>query len=579
MKPVLLRLIKEARPYWKWMALAILLSFLIIGSGVGLLMTAAYLIARAALHPSIADLQIAVVGVRFFGLARGIFRYLERYVSHEVTFRLLAGFRVWFYRAIEPLAPARLAAYHSGDLLSRVVADVEQLEHLYVRMIGPPIVAMAMTGTLWLLFGVINVSAAIILVAGLAAAGWGIPLLTQWLSHRTGQRLVTVQAELQVQLLDGLQGMAELTALGQLAPHTEGLHKLSREVLILQRRMSNIVGLHDSLMGLFMNLTVLAVLIAIIPDVTEDRMNGVFLSVLTLGIMAAFEAVWPLPAAFHQYSQTAAAGKRLMELIDAEPSLTPTAAPSPVIQHHAIQFSNIEFQYDQASVLKNFHLEISDGARIAIVGPSGAGKSTLAKLLFRWYEPQAGQILFGGQPLDAFAPEDLPQLITYLPQHPHLFNGTIEENLRMGNPNATAEEIDQCTQWALIDDFIRRLPQQRQTRIGEQGLQLSGGERRRLALARGLLRKTPILILDEPSADLDLGTEQQLFQNLWTQPVAQTIILITHRLVQMEKADCIFCLHDGKIQESGRHEKLLRHNGSYARMWSTQQQDTAVEKL
>ncbi|HBA85315.1 MAG TPA: thiol reductant ABC exporter subunit CydC [Verrucomicrobia bacterium] len=579
MKPVLFRLVKEARPYWKWMTLAALLSFFTIGSGVGLLMTAAYLIARAALQPSIADLQVAVVGVRFFGLARGIFRYLERCVSHEVTFRLLAGFRTWFYRAIEPLAPGRLGAYHSGDLLARAVTDVEQLEHLYVRMIGPPIVALIVTAALWSIFGAIDLTAAAILVMGLAAAGLGVPLWTQHLARKTGERLASSQSELQTRLLDGIQGLAELTAFNRVAAHTENILGLNDEALSLQRRLTLLNGLHESLLGLIMNLTVLGVLLAVVPSVAREGLNGIWLSVLTLGVMAAFEAVAPLPAAFQQHAQTATAGQRLLELIDAPPVVQPSTQPAPALERFDIQFQNVFFRYESLPILKDLNLSIPDGARVALVGPSGAGKSTMAHLLLRWYIAQHGEIQMGGQSLEAFRPSELTDWISYLPQHPHLFNGTIEDNLRRGNPAASDNELEDCIRFAMLDDLIRRLPHQRQTHIGEQGLQLSGGERRRLALARGLLRKSPILILDEPSADLDPDTERLLFQRLWTQPPARTLIVITHRLIGMENADRIFYLQDGTVRESGRHDELLQKNGAYRRMWTAQQQDAAVESL
>jgi ATP-binding cassette subfamily C protein CydC len=216
-----LRLSKIALSYKGWMMLAALLGFLTVGSSIGLMMTSAYIIAKAALHPSIAELQVAIVGVRFFGISRGIFRYLERYVSHEVTFKLLAKFRVWFYRAVEPLAPARLMRYKSGDLLTRLVADVESLEHIYIRVFAPPLIALLISLLMWILFGLISVVFSLLLMLFFFAAAVGVPILIRRLSKETGEKLIELRSELNAMALDGVQGMAELLVFGQAQRHLE----------------------------------------------------------------------------------------------------------------------------------------------------------------------------------------------------------------------------------------------------------------------------------------------------------------------------------------------------------------------
>src|SRR5512136_296271 len=247
------RLLRLAAPFAGWMALSALLGLATIASGIGLMATSAFIIAKAALHPSIADLQVAIVGVRFFGIARGVFRYLERYVSHHVTFRLLAHLRVWFYRSLEPLAPARLMDYKSGDLLSRSVADIETLEHFYVRVIAPPLVAVLVGVLMAAWLASYSSWLAVTLLACLAAAGLGVPLLTHKLSRGLGRRMVAVRAELHAALVDGVQGAADLLAFGQEEHYQAHVRELSREMAGLQGRGARIGGLHAALAGLALN--------------------------------------------------------------------------------------------------------------------------------------------------------------------------------------------------------------------------------------------------------------------------------------------------------------------------------------
>jgi ATP-binding cassette subfamily C protein CydC len=326
------RLLKLAAPFKGWMSLAALLGFATIGSGVGLMTTSAYIIAKAALRPSIADLQVAIVGVRFFGIARGVFRYLERYVSHQVNFRLLARLRVWFYQSLEPLAPARLMAYRSGDILSRVVADIETLEHFYVRVLAPPAVAALVTLLMWFFMRGYDSWLAITLLAFLAVAGIGVPLFTQRLSRGLGRRMVAVRSELNVALVDGVQGVAELLAFGYEERHQERVASLDRDLTALQGRTAWIRGLHGSLTGLLTSLATLAALVVAIPLVTTGELDGVSLAVLALAVIASFEAVAPLPLAAQYLENSLEAGRRLFEIVDAEPAVHDPPSPPPTPQ-------------------------------------------------------------------------------------------------------------------------------------------------------------------------------------------------------------------------------------------------------
>jgi ATP-binding cassette subfamily C protein CydC len=574
-----LRLSKIALSYKGWMMLAALLGFLTVGSSIGLMMTSAYIIAKAALHPSIVELQVAIVGVRFFGISRGIFRYLERYVSHEVTFKLLAKFRVWFYRAVEPLAPARLMRYKSGDLLTRLVADVESLEHIYIRVFAPPLIALLISLLMWILFGLISVVFSLLLMLFFFAAAVGVPILIRRLSKETGEKLIELRSELNAMALDGVQGMAELLVFGQAQRHLEKFDALNREYITLQRRMAQIGGLHESLIGLLMNFAVLSIMIAAIPQVSASVLDGVYLSVLAIGTMAAFEAVLPLPAAVQHLESSLKASKRLFEISDSQPPVQEPATPRSAPKNFSLSAKALTFSYSQneAPVLKNISFELAEGGALAIVGPSGAGKTTLLNLLLRFWEYEKGLLCIGGTDIRNFTSEQLRSWLSVVSQNTHLFNGTVRENLLLGNPSARENDILSALERAQIREFVERLPQGLDTWIGEQGLQLSGGERRRLAITRALLKNAPLMIFDEPTANLDALSEREIFNTIRQLTKQKTTLVITHRLIGLENADEILVFLDGKIAGRGRQDELLAKHGVFRKMWEQQRQMRMLE--
>ncbi len=568
MKHPFWRLLSLTAPFAARMALAGLLGLATIGSSVGLMTTSAYLISQAALHPSVAELQLAIVGVRFFGLSRGLSRYLERYVSHQVTFKLLARLRVWFYAQIEPLAPARLMPYHSGDLLNRIVSDIDTLEHFYVQVIAPPLVALFTALLVGLLLAGYDWRLAATALGFLGLAGLGLPWLSHRLSRGAGAHLAATRAELKVVLIDTLQGLATLLACGREQGQLAQVRRLSRSLTAIQQRLAWLAGLYTALSGLLANLAAVAILMVAIPLVRSGQIDGVYLGVLVLATVAGFEAVMPLAAAFQNLEHSLAAARRLFELVEVESYPPRRTCPRAAGVHQAsllggasqegasvhpknlsLVVNNLHFRYQPTEplVLNGLSFNLPAGGRLALLGPSGAGKSTLVYLLLRFWEYQAGRIELGGRDLRSYTPEEVRGLISVVSQQTHLFNTTVRENLLMARPGATFEELVQAARQARIHDVITALPQGYETWLGEHGVRLSGGERQRLAIARALLKDAPLLILDEATAHLDALVEREVRQALEPLLAGRTCLIITHRPADLALADKVLRLEAGWI--------------------------------
>lgn len=562
------RLLGLAWPFRWWMLLGALLGFATIGSSIGLMSAAAWIIASAALHPPVSELQIAIVGVRFFGIARGVFRYAERVVSHQTTFRLLARLRVWFYEGVEPLAPAGLQTHRSGDLLARVVADIDTLENFFLRVIAPPVVALLTAAVMAVFFAVYDLRLALALVGWLALAGIGVPLLAQTLSRKTGRETVTTRSDLNNALIDGVQGLADLLAYGAADRQLMRVQSLNRQHQRQNAHMARVGALTTALYSLIITLALLTTLIMAIPLVRSGDLDGVLLAVLALATITAFEAVQPLPAAAQHLSANLAAARRLFEIVDAPPAVIDPPNPEELsAADTSLHIRDLRFQYDPAEppALDGITFDLPPGATVAVVGASGAGKSTLVNALLRFWDYQEGTITLNGRDLRAYAADDVRAHFAVVSQRTHLFNATIRENLRMARPDAAESDLIRALDGARLADFVLALPAGLDTRIGEQGLSLSGGERQRLAIARAILKPAPFLILDEPTANLDPTTERAVLDTIFTALADRTTLLITHRLAGLDRADTIMVMHAGRIVERGTHADLLRLNGYYRR--------------
>ena len=568
------RLLGMLGPYRFRVALAVLLGVATVAGNVGLLSTAAYVISAAAVVSYISLLTIPIYLVRFFSVSRSFSRYFERLVSHDLTFRLLGNLRSWFYVRLTPLAPALLEGYRSGDLLSRLVEDVEELENLYLRAVSPVLVAAVVWGLAFAVLYPFDPALAITVLVFLAAAGVGAPLLVWALSRGLGRRQLELRSELYSRIVEGTQGVQDLLAFGREEERGRQIEVLNRKLARIERRQALISGLHESSGDLLTNLAMLVALVLAIPLVAGGEVRGIYLAFLALVALGVFEAATPLGAAFQTIGRTTAAGERLFEVSDSEPTIRNPKSPLPVPEDFTLRFDNVSFRYGEGDPfsLEDVSFALEPGRKVAVVGPSGSGKSTLANLILRFRDPQGGEIRLGGRSLSEYAQEDVRRLVSVVPQSTHVFNDTLRNNLLLADPEANDEALGLALERARISSFIERLPDGLDTYVGEHGSRLSGGERRRLAVARALLKDAPLLLLDEPTANLDTVTELEVLASVWEAARDRAALLVTHRLVGMEEMHEILVMDAGRIVERGAHEQLLAAGGLYCRMLETQRE-------
>ncbi len=508
-------------------------------------------------------------------LTRAVFRYLERLVSHDVTFRLLAKLRVWFYEKLEPLAPARLMNFRSGDLLARVIGDVETLENFYVRVVSPPLTAIVVGVFTAIFLASFYPLLAPVYLTFYLSLGLFLPILAQTTSRKSAEQTISLRADLQTNLVDGIQGMADLIAYGRADERLKQITSNADEYGNAQRRMARVTGIHSAIGTLLTNLGMWTILFLTIPQIINGEIAGPMLASLTLFTLASFEAVLPLPLAAQMWNSAREAARRLFEVVDTEPEISDqlsVTSEQSSINNQQLQITNLSFTYPSQTTpaLQHLTFNLQPSTSLAIVGPSGAGKSTIANLLLRFWDYQVGEITLGGESLKALNQDEVRARCGYVSQNTYFFNTSIYENLRFARKKVTREEVEAACKSAQIHDFIMSLPKGYDTLIGEQGLRLSGGERQRLAIARALIKDAPVLILDEPTANLDPLTEQQVLETLFKVINQKTSLLITHRLIGLENVDEILVMNHGQVIERGTHAGLSGKDTFYRRLLDLQ---------
>ncbi|WP_427166769.1 thiol reductant ABC exporter subunit CydD [Streptomyces sp. C1-1] len=556
---VLARVRAMSGPRRSRLALALLLGALALGSAVGLMATSGWLISRASQQPPVLYLMVAVTATRAFGIGRAVFRYAERLVSHDAVLRMLADTRVAVYRRLERLAPAGLRRTRRGDLLSRLVADVDALQDYWLRWLLPAgaaaLVSAASVGfTAWLL-----PEAGAALAAGLVAAGVGVPLVTGAVARRAERRLAPARGELATRVTDLLTGTAELTVAGALPARTAEARRADGVLTGIASRAATATALGDGLTALFSGLTVAAAALAGAQGVADGRLNGVAMAVVVLTPLAAFEAVLGLPLAVQYRQRVRRSAERVYEVLDApepvrEPELPRQAPATPFPL--AVRGLTARHAGQDRDALAGLDLNLDQGRRIAVVGPSGSGKTTLAQVLLRFLDAGSGSYTLAGVDAYALDGDDVRRLVGLCAQDAHLFDSSVRENLLLAKKDATESELRDALRRARLLDWADSLPDGLDTLVGEHGARLSGGQRQRLALARALLADFPVLVLDEPAEHLDLATADALTADLLAATEGRTTLLITHRLAGLEAVDEVVVLDAGRVVQRGAYAQL-----------------------
>ena len=527
------------------LALAVLLGALTVLFGAGLMGTAGYLISRAAERPAILSLTVAIVAVRFFGIGRPIARYLERIASHDLALRVLGQVRVHAWRRIEPLAPAQLEGYRRGDLLSRIVADVDALQNLHLRGLCPPLVALLAGAASVGVTAAFLPAAGIVLACGLVVGGLAVPAVAGWLGRRAAQRQAGARGTLTAELVELLDAAPELTVNGASEAALGPLRMADRSLVGIARRDALAAGVADGVCLFITGVTVAALLAVAVDASASGHLARVLVAALGLLALASFEAIQPLSAAARELAATLAAGDRLLELVDREPAVVDPKRPAPAPQApFALALEHVRARYGprERPALDDVSLRLEPGRRVAIVGPSGAGKTTVVNLLLRFLDPEAGRVTLGGRDLCEYRQEDVRAAIAVAGQESHLFSASIRENVRLSRPDASDGELERALRRARIWDWIETLPDGWDTPVGETGRELSGGQAQRLVLARALLAEAPVVVLDEPTAHLDPATAQELVSDIFAAGADRSILLITHRPEGLDLVDEIVTL-------------------------------------
>lgn len=549
----MLRLFGVLRRHWRWLLFGTVLATLTSLAAIGLMTVAGHFVAAMALA-GVAGLAInyftPAALIRALAIVRTGGRYAERLVTHDATLRGLSSLRAWLFRRLIPLAPAGLMQLRSAELFSRLRADIDALEHFYLGILIPVVVALAASLLAAGLFAVYLPLGLIPLTLGLLLAGVGLPL---WAHRRAAQdatQQVLAKAELRGALVDALRGHGELLVAGLAQRYRQRIEQIDHALASGDTRLEALRALGGSGVTFLAQATVLGILPFGINALVAGTLAPAVLVMLCLLALASFEALAPLPEALAAWRTTRVCAERVFALVDQAPAIQEPQQSQDFTHPPAVQFRGVRLRYaDNAPwALDGVDLDLEVGARIAIVGPSGSGKSSLIGALLKFYPRAAGQIWFGGQSIDAICGDALRQQIALIAQHSALFNLSLADNLRLGRPRASDAELAQAIAAAQLTAFVDALPQGLDTVLGEGGARVSGGEARRIVIARALLQDAPLLIMDEPTEGLDAITAQQLYKALAVASENRSLLLITHRLGGLYTlVDTVITLNEGRL--------------------------------
>ncbi|HIF9076802.1 TPA: heme ABC transporter ATP-binding protein/permease CydC [Photobacterium damselae] len=562
--------LKMYRKHWFGLTLGMILGLATILAAISLLTLSGWFIAASA----VAGLTIARetfnymlpgAGVRGFSMARTAGRWGERVVSHNATFKLLADLRIFFFRKLTPLIPGRQTNLRDADLLNRLVADVDAMDHVYLRLVSPLIVGVLSLVAVTVFLSWFDLTIGLTLGAILLALMLLLPVIFYRLGKRNGEALTYSKANYRITLLDWIQGQAELLLFNAEERYRVQAESEQQSLLTAQRKMANLTGVANAIL-----MTATGWTLVLITWIAADGVGGnppdPFVAMVAFATMASFELMMPVAGAFQYLGQTLTSARRLNEIIEAKPDTPFDPNGYQAKAQGNITIENISYTYygSEQPVLKQVNLSLKQGEKLAILGRTGCGKSTLLQLLTRNWDPQQGQIFLDGIPLPQWQEGALRSAMTVVSQRVDVFNGSLRENLLLAKPQASDAECVQALEQVGLTTLLDG--QGLDTWLGEGGRQISGGERRRLGIARALLHDAPILLMDEPTEGLDRRTEQQILELLLEHAKDKTVIFITHRLIGLDEMDQICLMDEGRIIEHGKHQQLLAQKGRYAEL-------------
>lgn len=552
----------------KWMlTLGVVLAIVTLLASIGLLTLSGWFLSASAVAGFAGlysfNYMLPAAGVRGTAITRTAGRYFERLVSHDATFRVLQHLRVTTFSKLLPLSPAGLARYRQGELLNRVVADVDTLDHLYLRVISPLVGALVVIVVVTLGLCLLDVHIALVLGGIMLATLFILPPLFYRAGKPTGEKLTRLRGEYRQQLTGWLQGQAELTIFGASRRYRVQMENTELNWHEAQRKQSELTALSQALMLLIGGGAVMAMLWMASGGVGNNAQPGPLIALFVFCALAAFEALAPVTGAFQHLGQVVASALRITQITGQQPEVQFSTTASAVPEQLALCLSDVSFAYEgQAQpALDHINLTIPAGAHVAVLGRTGCGKSTLLQLLTRAWDPAQGQILFNDTPLVQMSETALRKTVSVVPQRVHLFSATLRDNLLLAAPGAADEALRGMLEKVGLHKLLE--DEGLNSWLGEGGRQLSGGELRRLAIARALLHNAPLMLLDEPTEGLDATTERQILDLLKKEMQDKTVLMVTHRLRGLADFDQIIVMDNGQIIEQGNHAELLAKQGRY----------------
>ncbi|WP_426577744.1 heme ABC transporter ATP-binding protein/permease CydC [Xenorhabdus stockiae] len=572
---ILLPFLALYRRHWFLISLGMVLATLTLLASIGLLTLSGWFLAGTAVAGFAGkytfNYMLPAAGVRGAAIFRTAGRYGERLVSHDATFRVLAHLRVFTFQKILPLSPGGIARFRQGELLNRIVADVETLDHLYLRVLSPLLAALAVIVVLTLGLGFLDWTLAYTLGGIMLGLLLILPFVFYHAGKPYGRNITALRGQYRTLLTSTLQGQAELTVFGALKRFRQTMSEVEYQWLKSQQQQANLTGLSQAIMIFATGMTVTLILWLAAADVGGNNQPGALIALFTFCALSAFESLGPVTVAFQHMGQVISSATRVSQLMHQKAEVIFPADGPKSTDNLSLEIKNIEFTYPNQPmpVLQNISLSLQAGEHIALLGKTGCGKSTLLQLLTRAWDIDNGEILLNQQPISLYNEATLRSMISVVPQRIHVFSHTLRENLLMAKPGATDEELETVLQQVGLGNLLEN-NEKLNCWMGEGGRQLSGGEQRRLGIARALLHNSPLMLLDEPTEGLDADTEQQILALLRHSCQDKTLIVITHRLTGLQHMDRICVMDGGRIIEQGQHDVLLSQQGRYYQFYQRQ---------